>query len=394
MTVLKRSLFFAVLLVAVLFSVQAFAETESPNSLTIHFEREKIPTIVENMLDIELCDESGVVSFGAISHQLSRDEVSFDVIFDLPRYPAGTKFLVNVSDGVKGTSYDGKYGYSHMLDTRSGNEFTLKLDCYWEKEASITMNGRASSHKYVMGTDDVYVPREFFEALGIKSESHLNEAKPYIKFHTDSYHIVLLYPGDIYAVFGEDAFNLAYPIPEVDGEAYYPLSKVAVYFACNYNVVTDTGYLTEVSLTSSVYTDKYIKEVNINSQNISSKTNYMIWVSKKDFEVNIFTGSENNWELDRTYTCSIGAPATPTIEGQFEYHQWQERWTYSDHYCGPIMRFYNGYAFHSYLIRYNGKPYDGRLGMRVSHGCVRMHPNDIGWMAANIPLYTKVYITP
>lgn len=404
MKLLRRGLFFAILLTAVLFSVHAYAETGKPDSVTIHFERENIPTIVENNVKIELCDESGVVSFGTVTHQLRRDEAKFDVEFDLPNYSIGTKFIVNIGDGVKGAYYGDNFGSSHILETKAVRdengvmknvtEFSMKLDCYWNKETSIKADGKETAYNYIVMEDDVYVPREFMEALGVKFDSHLDAAKPYVKLYTDGYHHVTVYPGDVYAVFGDEALNLAAPIPQIDGKVYYPLSRVAVYFACNYTLVSDTEYLKEITLTSSVYSDKYVKESTINSRNISSKTNYMIWVSKKDFQVNIFTGSENNWTLDRTFPCSIGAPGSPTVEGQFEYYQWQSRWTYSSYYCGPIMRFYNGYAFHSYLIRYNGTPYDGRLGMRISHGCVRMHPDDIGWMSANIPLYTKVYITP
>ena len=404
MKVLKRSLFLAVLFAAVLFSIQAYAQSEKPNSVKIHFEIADIPTIVENTVDIELCDEAGIVSFGTVSHRLKRGETGFDVDFQLPYYPIGTEFRLNIGDGVKGAFYNDEFGSTHILKTKTerdenGNrknvtEFSLELDCYWNKEAFIKIDGKDVYYNYIIKEDDVYVPREFIEALGIKFESHLDEEKPFVKLYSDGYHYAMLYPGDVYAVFGEDALNLAAPVPEIGGTVYYPLSKVAVYFACNYTLVADTEYVKEITLTSSVYCDKYIKESLINTKNISSKTEYMIWVSKKDFEVNIFTGSQDDWTLLHTFPCSIGAPSTPTIEGQFEYIQWQARWNYPGYYCGPILRFYRGYAFHSYLIRNNGTPYDGRLRMKISHGCVRMHPDDIGWMSDNIPLYTKVYITP
>jgi len=57
------------------------------------------------------------------------------------------------------------------------------------------------------------------------------------------------------------------------------------------------------------------------------------------------------------------------------------------------MRFYKGYALHSTLIGYNGTPYDNRVGVKISHGCVRMCPEDINWLAKNIPLYTRVLVT-
>ena len=57
------------------------------------------------------------------------------------------------------------------------------------------------------------------------------------------------------------------------------------------------------------------------------------------------------------------------------------------------MRFYKGYAMHSTLVRYDGTDYDPRLGMMISHGCIRMKPADIQYLWDTIPLYTKVYVT-
>ena len=57
------------------------------------------------------------------------------------------------------------------------------------------------------------------------------------------------------------------------------------------------------------------------------------------------------------------------------------------------MRFYKGYAIHSTLLRYDGSDYDGRVGKQISHGCVRVKPENINWMVSMIPLYTKIYIT-
>lgn len=135
------------------------------------------------------------------------------------------------------------------------------------------------------------------------------------------------------------------------------------------------------------------KDIFINSKNISSKTNYLIWIDKSDFAVTVFEGSQNNWRAINSYPCSIGAPKTPTITGQFEYFSKEKRWSYPQYYCGPVMRFYNGYALHSTLVRYDGTDYDPRLGMMISHGCIRMKPQDIQYMWDTIPLYTKVYVT-
>ena len=131
----------------------------------------------------------------------------------------------------------------------------------------------------------------------------------------------------------------------------------------------------------------------INSTGVSSRTNYLIWISKKDYTVTVFEGSTNNWSYVKSFKCSIGAPSSPTITGQYEYFSRESRWSYPTYYVGPIMRFYRGYAIHSTLLRYNGGVADGRLGMQISHGCVRVAPENINWLVNTVPLYSKIYIT-
>ena len=120
---------------------------------------------------------------------------------------------------------------------------------------------------------------------------------------------------------------------------------------------------------------------------------FLVWVSKKNYAVTVFTGSKNNWKSEKSFKCSIGAPSTPTITGQYEYFSKESRWTYPTYYVGPIMRFYKGYALHSTLLRYDGTSADGRLGMKISHGCVRLAPSDIQWLVDMVPLHTKIYVT-
>ena len=401
---LFRKVLFSVLIIVPVLYMQAYA-SQSANSLKVRFKTGDIPTLIERDVLFELYDDTGVVNFDSVSHSLKRGQSDFEIEFSLPNYPIGTRFRLLINEGAKGASYSGIYSSEHLLETKSIEEengeirniteFEMELDCYWKKEASIKIAGSdKADYNYHLTEKEVYVTLDLIKALGIDYEPHLDADKPYFKLYTDKYHKAVFYIDDIYAVIGNDALNLPEPVYLENSVPYVPLSRVAVYFACNYNLALDSEYLREITLTPSVYSDKYIKEKEVNSKDISSKTNYMIWVSKKDFEVNIFTGSQNKWSYLTTYPCSIGAESTPTIEGQFEYHQKQPRWNYDEYYCGPIMRFYKGYAFHSYLIRYDGRVYDGRLGKKISHGCVRMHPDDIGWMAKNIPLYTKVYITP
>ena len=45
----------------------------------------------------------------------------------------------------------------------------------------------------------------------------------------------------------------------------------------------------------------------------------------------------------------------------------------------------DGYQLH-------GTPYANSIGAAVTHGCVRLHDEDVEWLYDNIPVGTKVYL--
>ena len=133
----------------------------------------------------------------------------------------------------------------------------------------------------------------------------------------------------------------------------------------------------------------------VNLQWYSSKTQYLIWVNLTYQRVNIFQGSQGNWKLIRCCMCGSGKPSTPTIKGVFATTYKQNSWNYGSYYCGPVVRFYGGYAFHSRLEYWpmgSGRYYDARIGFPISHGCLRMYDDDIWWIYNNIPNGTTVVV--
>lgn len=134
-------------------------------------------------------------------------------------------------------------------------------------------------------------------------------------------------------------------------------------------------------------------EKRINSLNLSSETPYLIWVNKSEYTVHTFLGEKNNWREVYTCKCAIGAPNSPTVTGTFKYFSREKRWTYDKFYVGPIMRFYGGYAIHSTLLKYDGTDYNNAVGVKISHGCVRVRPNDLAWLIFYVPLRSTVYVT-
>ena len=138
-----------------------------------------------------------------------------------------------------------------------------------------------------------------------------------------------------------------------------------------------------------------MKTAWVNAKGYSSKSQYLIWVNLTYQRVNIFQGSQGNWTLIRQALCGSGKSSTPTVRGVFATTYKQSSWNYGSYYCGPVVRFYGGYAFHSRLEYWpmgSGRYYDGRIGFPISHGCLRMYDDDIWWIYNNIPSGTTVVV--
>ena len=137
------------------------------------------------------------------------------------------------------------------------------------------------------------------------------------------------------------------------------------------------------------------KTIFVNAKGYSSKTQYLIWVSRSAQKVNIFQGAQGNWKLIHEFACATGASSTPTPVGVTYVTYKQTDWTTPNYTCRPIVRFYpnTGYAFHSRLYYPNSNRLkDASMGFPVSHGCVRMMDEGINWIYNNIPTRTTVVI--
>lgn len=140
------------------------------------------------------------------------------------------------------------------------------------------------------------------------------------------------------------------------------------------------------------YTNKVTEFVN--SENFSSETDYFIWVDLKNFKVNIFKGSKKNWQLINSYTCTIGKPSTPTPKGTYTIGIKGLYFGVNKGYkCWYYTQFKGNYLFHSIIYNLDGTVRDGRLGMALSDGCIRLAKENAKWIYDNIPERTKVYIS-
>ena len=156
----------------------------------------------------------------------------------------------------------------------------------------------------------------------------------------------------------------------------------------SYSTVID-GYTIKSSGEAVTYTEKRMKQL---AQYYSSSTNYLILVDITDCKVGVFTGSDYNWSLQKYWNCSPGASSTPTVTGTFTV---QSKGIYFDSgsaRCYFYTQFYGNYLFHSVLYYHDGTLMDGRLGMHLSHGCVRLAYNNAYWIYSTVPRGTKVVV--
>ncbi len=131
----------------------------------------------------------------------------------------------------------------------------------------------------------------------------------------------------------------------------------------------------------------------VNKNNISSTTNYLILVSLRSFKVNIYKGSTNKWNLIHSYICTIGKPSTPTPKGTFTVGIKGLYFGVNKGYkCWYFTQFKGNYLFHSIIYNLDGSIRDGRLGMKLSDGCIRLSKENAKWIYDNIPKGTKVII--
>lgn len=126
------------------------------------------------------------------------------------------------------------------------------------------------------------------------------------------------------------------------------------------------------------------------AQGYSSNTNWLILCDTTRNQVCIYWGSKGNWRLQKNWTCTTGAWDTPTVLGQYTVgakgHVFGSGFScyYYTQSCG-------NYLFHSVTYYQNTfNIMDGRLGVNLSHGCVRLQIDNAKWIYDNIPSGTKV----
>ena len=132
------------------------------------------------------------------------------------------------------------------------------------------------------------------------------------------------------------------------------------------------------------------------AQGYGSNTGYIILVNRSTHTVLLCTGSRGNWKQKYFWQCGDGAPETPTVEGVFSTAYKTLYFGHPGEYrCWYATQFYGDYLLHSIKYYDEGSPahvLDGRLGMGVSQGCVRLKLENAKWIYDNIPTGTTVVV--
>jgi lipoprotein-anchoring transpeptidase ErfK/SrfK len=151
--------------------------------------------------------------------------------------------------------------------------------------------------------------------------------------------------------------------------------------------ISDGDYTTDEDYSEEAKTDF------VNSMRYDSETEYMVWVSLYTQKVNVFSGYQGNWVLEKTFDCATGSNSSPTSTGTYTYSTLKDRWDLGTTYVEPVLIFNGGEAFTS-------RPYsadtdeiaDETMGEPASGGSVRMLEEDIAWMKENLTIGSLVVI--
>ncbi|MBQ3611208.1 MAG: L,D-transpeptidase family protein [Firmicutes bacterium] len=129
-----------------------------------------------------------------------------------------------------------------------------------------------------------------------------------------------------------------------------------------------------------------------------SDTKYAIAVSRELNRVCVYKREDGRWVLKKYWKCSTGAKSTPTPKGSFKTPKKKAKLNFfgmtEDYTCWYATRITGRVYFHSVLYNKYSRTsvQDGRLGMNLSHGCIRMAYDTAKWIHTNIKSGTRVVI--
>ncbi len=144
--------------------------------------------------------------------------------------------------------------------------------------------------------------------------------------------------------------------------------------------------------------DSFAKDILYSRiKNMSSTTSYVITVDTTFNRVAIYKGSKGNWKLEKYWKCGTGIKSRPTTKGDFKLKSYKRAridsgkisyWNF--HGYGGSLGFHSALTKRGNRSKYS-KPLSQQLGNNISHGCVRLHPNNAKYVY-NMPNGTAIRI--
>lgn len=124
------------------------------------------------------------------------------------------------------------------------------------------------------------------------------------------------------------------------------------------------------------------------------KTRYFIWTDLTRLSTYVLEKRENGWRLLRRLPCSAGDAAHPSPEGLFSLGVHRLSFGRAGYYSAAFaLQISGNYLYHSVLLSPDGeRVIDGRLGERISHGCIRHSLEDSRWLYETVPDGTAILI--
>lgn len=283
--------------------------------------------VVASFIKVEVYDKTGAL-VGTDREWIGGITESVDLHYDVPEYALGDSFTVKLVEGADTLKYydttirpgqsfeiETSYYYSDDGALVPYNSYVFEAVPLWEKEVVVYVNDRIpklpSRARIVNGSTLVPV-RAVAEAMGISVYYDKDYDSVVCSVGNDQ---IIYNLNSTYATFfGEDLFLPVAP-QYFEGNTYVPVRSLAEAFEAPIESL-DFGDHLDVVIGESEVVNRYEP---VNSWDISSRTDYMVWVSKSEYTVRVYEGSMNNWHKIYTAPCAIGAPGTPTITGSYEY---------------------------------------------------------------------------
>lgn len=121
---------------------------------------------------------------------------------------------------------------------------------------------------------------------------------------------------------------------------------------------------------------------------------YLIWTDLHRLTTYVLESTDGKWQLLRRLPCSAGDAAHPSPEGLFRLGIHRLAFGREGYYrATSALQICGNYFYHSVLLTPGGdEVLDGRLGERISHGCIRHSRDDSRWLYETIPDGTAILI--